>query len=127
MVQVHFHPKDCAGCAARPLCTKKKKGPRELTLHVEEQHLTLVEARERQQTDEFWAVYAGRAGIEGTVSEGVRTSGMRRSRYRGLAKTHLQHVATAAAINLKRGLSWLSETPRSTTYRSPFSQLAAAA
>ena len=127
MVQVHFHPKDCADCSARPLCTKKKKGPRELTLHVKEQHLALVEARERQETDAFWECYAGRAGIEGTVSQGVQTSGLRRSRYRGLEKTHLQHVATAAAINLKRALSWLSETPRSRTYRSPFSRLAAAA
>ena len=27
---------------------------------------------------------------------------MRRSRYWGLAKTHLQHVATAAALNIGR-------------------------
>ena len=40
------------------------------------------------------------------------------------AKTHLQHVATAAAITLKRALSWLSETPRSWAFRSPLSQLA---
>ena len=32
----------------------------------------------------FWERYTRRAGIEGTVSQGVRTSGMRRSRYRGL-------------------------------------------
>jgi hypothetical protein len=32
-------------------------------------------------TDAFWKCYASRAGIEGTVSQGVRTSGMRRSRY----------------------------------------------
>ena len=127
MIQVQFHRKDCADCTTRLLCTRQKKGPRELTLHVKEQHLALVEARQRQKTDEFWECYAGRAGIEGTVSQGVRTSGMRRSRYRGQAKTHLQHVATAAAINLKRALSWLGEAPRSQTYRSPFSRLAAAA
>jgi hypothetical protein len=28
--------------------------------------------------------------------------GMRRTRYRGLLKTHLQHIATATAINLQR-------------------------
>ena len=127
MIQVHFHRKDCAACDVRSLCTRQKKGPRELTLHTEDQHRALLAARERQKTDAFWECYASRAGIEGTVSQGVRTSGMRRSRYRGQAKTHLQHVATAAAINLKRALSWLGETPRSITYRSPFSQLAAAA
>lgn len=99
MVQVHFHKDDCAACAARPLCTRKRAGPRELTLHVREHHEAMVAARERQETGAFWERYSARAGVEGAVSQGVRTSGMRRSRYRGLAKTHLQHVATAAAMN----------------------------
>ena len=46
--------------------------------------------------------YAQRAGIEGTISQGVRRCGIRRARYRGLAKTQLQHLATASAINLLR-------------------------
>ena len=40
--------------------------------------------------------------MEGTLSQGVRALGLRQSRYWGLAKTHLQHLATAAAINLDR-------------------------
>ena len=47
-----------------------KKGPRELTLHAQEEHLALVEARRRQQTDEIWERYAGRAGMEGTARAG---------------------------------------------------------
>ena len=42
------------------------------------------------------AQYAQRAGIEGTLSQGVRAFGLRRTRYWGVAKTHLQHVAIAA-------------------------------
>ncbi len=126
MVQVHFHKDDCAACAARPLCTRKRAGPRELTLHVREHHEAMVAARARQDTTAFWDLYSARAGVEGAVSQGVRTSGMRRSRYRGLAKTHLQHVATAAAMNLKRAVDWLNEVPRSTSYQSPFSALMAA-
>lgn len=133
MVQVHFHPDDCAACAARPLCTRKRAGPRELTLHVApahgrggEHHEAMVAARERQDTAAFWERYSARAGVEGAVSQGVRTAGMRRSRYRGLAKTHLQHVATASALNLKRAVDWLNDVPRSTSYQSPFSRLMAA-
>jgi transposase len=48
---------------------------------------------------------------------------MRRTRYRGQAKTHLQHLATAAAINLKRALAWLGGVPRAKTYRSQFARL----
>jgi len=126
MVQVHFHPRDCAACPARPLCTRKRAGPRELTLHVRDHHEAMVAARERQETGAFWGRYSVRAGVEGAVSQGVRTSGMRRSRYRGMAKTHLQHVATAAAMNLKRAVDWLDGVPRSRSYQSPFSALMAA-
>src|SRR5262245_30007587 len=51
--------------------------------------------------------YAHRAGIEGTLSQGVRAFGLRRTRFRGLAKTHLQHITTAAAINVDRIVAWL--------------------
>src|SRR5215210_4772618 len=44
--------------------------------------------------------YRRRAGVEGTLSQGVRAFGMRRSRYIGLAKTGPQQVCTAAAINV---------------------------
>src|SRR5574341_311230 len=58
----------------------------------------LLQARQRQQTAAFKAVYAQRAGVEGTISQAVAARGMRRSRYIGLAKTRLQHLLTAAAI-----------------------------
>jgi transposase len=40
--------------------------------------------------------------VEGTISQAVRAFGLRRTRYIGLAKTHLQHVLTAIAFNLAR-------------------------
>ena len=59
-------------------------------------------------------------------SQGVRAFGLRRTRYRGLAKTHLQHVATAAAINIDRAVAWLDERPRAATRTSRFAALAPA-
>ena len=44
---------------------------------------------------------------------------MRRSRYFGLPKTHLQHLMTAAAINVVRILRWLAGEPKATTQVSP--------
>jgi transposase len=55
---------------------------------------------------------------------GVRAYGLRQARYRGLAKTHLQHVATAAAINIVRLADWLNGVPRATTRCSRFAALA---
>jgi len=83
----------------------------------------LQAARKRQHTTEFKASYAARAGIEGTLSEGVRVSELRRSRYVGRAKTHLHHILSAAAINLRRFGAWVADTPRSHTRTPAFIKL----
>ena len=57
-------------------------------------------------------------------SQGVRSFGLRQSRYWGLAKTHLQHLATAAAINLERLGAWFGERPLAKTRVSRFAKLA---
>ena len=67
----------------------------------------LQAARKRQATEEFKQQYAIRAGIEGTLSQGTRAFGLRRCRYRGAPKAHLQHVVTACAINLVRITAWI--------------------
>ena len=48
---------------------------------------------------------------------------MRRSRYVGLAKTHLQHVFIATAMNLSRVVNWLNEVPLAQTRRAAFARL----
>jgi transposase len=88
------------------------------------QYEALQEARRRIESEEGRQLYKRRAGIEGTISQGVRAFGMRQTRYRGLAKTHLQHIATAAAINLDRFIAWFDEVPRATTRTSRFATLA---
>jgi len=70
-------------------------------------------------------LYAQRQGIEGTISQGVRSFGLRRARYRGLAKTGLQSVATAAAMNLNRLAAWFAERPLASTRVSRFAAMAA--
>ena len=60
-----------------------------------------------------------RAGVEGTLSQGVRGFGLRRCRYIGLAKARLQHVATAAAINVYRLSDWLGGVPRAAANAAP--------
>lgn len=89
----------------------------------QEQYLALKQRREQEQTREFTEVYAKRAGIEGTISQGVRMMGLRRSRYIGQEKTHLQHVATAAVLNLVRSMAWFDGLPRAQTRRSAFARL----
>jgi len=76
-----------------------------------------------EETAAFAAEYARRAGIEGTISQGVRAFGLRRAKYVGPAKVHLQHVLTGAAINFVRVAAWLDEVPLGKARRSAFVKL----
>jgi transposase len=58
------------------------------------------------------------------VSRTYPSYGLRHARYWGAAKTHLQHVATAAALNIDRLVAWLDERPRAKTRTSRFAALA---
>ncbi len=53
----------------------------------------------------------------------VRALGLRRSRSIGQEKTHLQHLATAAAMNIVRVVRWLDGKPHTQTRRSALVQL----
>ena len=127
IVRVRFDHHACAACPSRPLCTRSKRHPRQLLLRPEKRRAALQAARERQKTQEFKDRYAVRAGIEGTISQGVRTCALRRARYRGHARTHLQHVLTAAALNVVRLANWFAGRPRIRTKPTPFVALFPAA
>ncbi len=101
-IAAYFAPADCLVCAHQPDCTQSKRGVRTVTFKPQLEYETLQAARERQETTTFKEKYNKRAGIEGTISQGTRAFDLRRSRYLGLVKTHLQHLATAAAVNSTR-------------------------
>jgi len=124
LIHVEFAKHDCLACSARRLCTHAKTDPREITLYPQPIYEALQAARQRQTTPAFKIDYATRAGIEGTLSEGVRAHQLRRSRYIGLAKTHLQHLFVALAINWIRVARWLSGPKQAHTRVSTFAALA---
>jgi hypothetical protein len=97
---------DCDACAMRSQCTTGTKIGRQLALRPRAQFEALQAMRMQQDTEEFKRKYAPRAGIEGTISEAVRMNELRRSRYRGEEKTHLQHVLLAVALNFGRLDLW---------------------
>jgi transposase len=122
VIKIKFSGRDCRFCPSREKCIRSTKPypRRTVTVRPKEQYLALQAAREREATPEFKEEYAKRAGIEGTLSQGIRAFGLRRSRYIGHAKTHLQHVLTATAINFVRVDRWLSDVPLAQTRQSPF-------
>lgn len=121
---IQFATEDCLACSQRSKCTKSASKPRTISLYPQPIYELLQSARQRQETDEFKEKYHKRAGVEGTISQGTRSFGLRQARYIGLAKTHLQNVATAAAMNLTRMVAWLHEIPKGQTRQSRFMALA---
>jgi transposase len=121
--KVRFSTTHCRPCPLKLQCTRGDR--RLLTLRPQEEHETLEAARVREAQPAFAREYQQRAGIEGTISAGVRALHLRRSRYLGLAKTHLQHVLTAAAMNLIRIGAWLGGTSLAQTRQSAFTKLMA--
>jgi len=124
IIKVQFRRTECRTCHCRDRCTKSKTSPRGLQFKPRIEYEALQVARQRQETDQFKQTYKKRAGVEGTISQATRSFDLRRSRYVGLAKTHLQHIAIAAAMNFSRVWAWLEQRPKAQTRRSKFLALA---
>lgn len=123
VIQVRFSRHDCTPCPSRALCTRSAARPRNLILPPQAQYEELERLRALQKTPAWRTRYRLRAGIEGTISQGVRAFGARRSRYRGLAKTTVQEGAIAASMNVVRVIAWLDGKRPETTRTSQFARL----
>ena len=107
VIRIRFDKATCAACEVRPDCTSSIKYPRQITVRPQAQHEAIQAAYERQETPEFKEQYKLRAGVESTISQGSRCFDLRRSRYIGLARTHLQQTINATAMNFVRIADWL--------------------
>jgi transposase len=106
VIVVKFRTTTCGPCPMRAQCTTAKRGGRQLTFHPRDLHHALAQARTQQTTKGWQDKYALRAGVEGTIHQAITATGIRHARYRGTAKTHLQHVYSAIALNLIRLHAW---------------------
>ncbi len=99
LVTFAFSRRDCRPCPIRDRCTLAKPDVvRRITIHPEPIHEARMAAHAAQDSDSWRKTYNARAGIEG-------------SRYRGLAKAHLQNVFSGMAINIGRLGAHFDVTP----------------
>ncbi len=118
VIRIRFKKATCLACPMRSACTSSKEAARQITVKPQAQHEAIEAARKRQETQAYKTLYALRAGVESTISQGVRRFDLRRSRYIGLARTHLQQTINATAMNLVRLAAWL-RNGRSTMPKRP--------
>ena len=122
-IVITFAKGTCGPCPVRAQCTTSASGRRQLTVHPQQVHQAQLAARATQGTKAFQARYALRAGVEGTIRQGVAVTGMRHARYRGLAKTRLEHTNAAVALNLIRLHAWWNGHPLDRTRTSHLARL----
>jgi len=70
VIKIKFSMKDCKPCPLKEHCTKAPR--RTISLRTKDHHQALLAGRARQKQAEIWQKYRTRAGIEGTISQGVR-------------------------------------------------------
>ncbi len=110
-IVVQFPAAACRACPARSNCTSSARQGRQLSLRPRETHQALTAARAGQDSQHWKDRYKARAGVEGTIAQATHVTGIRRARYTGLARTRLEHLAAATAINLIRLDAWWTSTP----------------
>jgi hypothetical protein len=94
-----FARSDCEACPLFARCVRSKLAGRTVTALAHEAYFQ--QARERQHTEEFKALYRLRGRVEAKIAELVG-HGLRKTRYLGEQKRQLQQLWIGAAVNLKR-------------------------
>lgn len=111
VIVVKYAGEVCHACPVKAKCTTATRHGRQLTLRPQPVQQALDTARAEQTTKQWQAKYTLRAGVESTIAQATKVTDTRRARYRGLAKTSLDHNIKAAALNLIRLDAWWNGEP----------------
>jgi transposase len=122
-IQIAFSHSTCRQCPSRSACTRSPKASRRLSVRPRLEYEAIQQARQMQEMAGWQADYDRRAGIEGTLSQGIRAFGLRKCRYFGLAKTSLQEILAATAMNMIRAYYWFAGRPLAKTRLSSFAAM----
>ncbi len=96
VVRARFPTAACRPCETREQCTRSNSKwdmGRRITLRPQAEYEVIQQARAQEDTQEWKAQYAHRAGVEGTISQGVRAFGLRRCRF----KAWLRHGCSTSS------------------------------
>jgi len=96
-----FASPSCQACPQRARCPVKP-GKHYHYLRYDEKGIRLAQRRTHQQTEEFRDRYRWRAGVEGTMSQYDRLTGVKHLRVRGLKAVRFCATLKAVGVNLYR-------------------------
>jgi len=100
-VTIAFDSDQCKDCPRREHCPVKD-GKKFCYLRYTDKELRIAKRRAYEQTDQFKDRYRWRAGVEATMSEYDRKTGVKRLRVRGLKAVRFCATLKAAGVNIMR-------------------------
>jgi hypothetical protein len=99
-----FEIEVCQSCPRIESCPAKK-GKAHYFLRYEEKAMRIAKRRGYENTDEFKDRYRWRAGVEATMSQYDRLTGVKRLRVRGFKAVSFAAIMKAVAVNIARAVA----------------------
>ena len=96
-----FNSQDCQNCPMKDTCPAKQ-GKKYHYVHYTDKNLRISKRRAYEQHPEFKDKYRFRSGIEATISEYDRRTGVKQLRVRGLKAVRYCATLKATAVNIFR-------------------------
>jgi hypothetical protein len=113
-----FNSLHCSGCPNQAHCPVKK-GKKHYYLRYTEKEMRIAKRRAYEQTDEFKERYRWRSGVEATMSEYDRRTGVKQLRVRGFDSVRFCATLKAAGINFLRAVAvWIALNSESNSNKS---------
>lgn len=108
---VHFDKAACDKCPRQSDCPVKRD-KRNSTISYDVKALRLARRRAREKTEAFRELYRFRAGVEGTMSDLDRITGIKQLRVRGMPQVRLAAVLKATGLNILRSTTFKNRLRR---------------
>jgi hypothetical protein len=102
---VHFDKAICDSCPRQSDCPVKRV-KKSATLSYDAKSLRLARRRAKEKTQAFREAYRFRAGVEGTMSDLDRVTGIKHLRVRGRRQVRLAAVLKATGLNILRATAF---------------------
>ena len=111
---VHFDKAICDNCPRQSECPVKRD-KKSCTLSYDAKSLRLSRRRKREKEEAFTEKYRYRSGIEGTMSDLDRMTGLKHLRVRGMPQVRLAATLKATGLNILRSMTFRNRLKRQKT------------
>lgn len=115
---VNFAKTVCDSCPKQSDCPVKRQKNR-CTISYDAKSLRLASRRKQEQTPEFKERYRYRAGVEATMSDLDRVTGLKHLRVRGMIQVRLAATLKATGLNIRRAAAFRSRGGRPKSGNNP--------